>query len=109
VNAHLKNVEANPSGLTSPALVPAQGTAIDSFLPRTCATCEREIRVEQGDILFGRQWYHPVCWELAKQLVRTPETEHDAQAGADLGDSLRLPSILTRLARPSESTNPPSF
>jgi hypothetical protein len=36
-------------------------------LARSCNVCGKETHFEPGDILYGSEWFHQLCWESGKQ------------------------------------------
>jgi len=34
-----------------------------------CATCNKEMHIGEGDIIYGMNWYHNTCWEKVEKNV----------------------------------------
>lgn len=40
-----------------------------NFLIQKCASCGKEMHVSEGDIIYGRNWYHYSCWKKVENNI----------------------------------------
>ncbi len=57
------------AGQDSKQQVAASKKTSDYAISRVCAFCNSEIPLDAGDVIFGEQWYHSLCWEAIKEKL----------------------------------------
>lgn len=55
---------------TSENKICSEAPGLQFVIPQTskvvqyCTLCEKKMELVEGDVIYGKDWYHASCWEL---------------------------------------------